>query len=60
MGLALPCMRVGAVTPRLAEAPLEKGPCSCNTARGALLRDSFAVIKHSITGDAYVSSSPTA
>jgi hypothetical protein len=46
MGLALPCMRVGAVTPRLArKPPLEKDSCSYNAARGVLLRDSFAVIK---------------
>jgi hypothetical protein len=29
--------------------PLERGSCSCNTARGALLRGSSAVIKHSWT-----------
>jgi hypothetical protein len=48
MSLVLPCMRVGAATPRLAEAPARDGLlCSYNAARGALLRESLAVIKHS-------------
>jgi hypothetical protein len=37
MGLALPCMRVGAVTPRLAEAPAREGllQLQCSARRAA-------------------------